>query len=327
MKHLFLVSSGTLKRADYTLALSTNELTRYFPIESLECIHVFGELTINKRCLDFLSRYGVSIHFYGMTGRFNGGFIPDLPRAGSLLIKQVLTYQDYNQRINIARTILDAAFKNMKQNIQSYRKRLDSDVLNSLINRLDDLKAPLTHAKTIEHVLSIEGRVRQCYYQLFDIVTNNPSIRFEKRSYYPPKNHFNALISFLNVVLYQVIASIIYESKMDISIAFLHSSNQRHQSLNLDIAEVFKPILVDRLIIRMINLNMITKDDFEKDAYLLNTKGKRKILDAFQTNLRKTIMVQSRKVSYFSLIKKDVFMLKNHLLDPTSRLKFFVKRD
>jgi len=65
------------------------------------------------------------------------------------------------------------------------------------------------------------------------------------------------MISFGNVVLYNLIAAEIYRSPLDIQVGFLHATNTRKESLQLDLAELFKPLLVDRVVFSLINKRVI----------------------------------------------------------------------
>lgn len=91
--------------------------------------------------------------------------------------------------------------------------------------------------------------------------------KFTVRSRRPPKDEINAMISFGNVYLYQKIAQMIHRTSVDIRISFVHSAMKRYENLNLDLADIFKPIIVDRVIYTLINKKMIVKDKhFQKEA-------------------------------------------------------------
>jgi len=60
----------------------------------------------------------------------------------------------------------------------------------------------------------------------------------------------------------------IIKSQLSPFISFYHSMNQNRYNLSLDIAEIFKPILVDRLILKLLNNNMLKPSDFTKDKVI-----------------------------------------------------------
>lgn len=75
-----------------------------------------------------------------------------------------------------------------------------------------------------------------------------------------------------------MVLSDIYKTNLDPRIGFLHATNFRRFTLNLDMAEIFKPIFVDKLIFSMINKKIISPSDFEKNlgGIYLGEEGKKK---------------------------------------------------
>ena len=98
----------------------------------------------------------------------------------------------------------------------------------------------------------------------------------EKRTRRPPKSKINTVISFGNGLLYTVVLSEIYKTHLDPRIGFLHATNFRRFTLNLDVAEIFKPIIVDRTIFYLLNKQMLKKQHFMKELnqVYLNKKGR-----------------------------------------------------
>ena len=80
------------------------------------------------------------------------------------------------------------------------------------------------------------------------------------------------MISFGNSLLYVAILSEIYKTHLDPRIGYLHTTNNRSFTLNLDLSEIFKPIIVDRTIFKLVNTNMITADDFDKNMGITEAK-------------------------------------------------------
>ena len=115
----------------------------------------------------------------------------------------------------------------------------------------------------IQVFLLLEARVREIYYGCYDAFLLSDAFQYQKRSRRPPQNAFNAMLSFGNTVLYNLIATEINKSALDIRIGFLHATNRRLQSLNLDIAELFKPLVVDRTIITEKYLQPVQRSVFE----------------------------------------------------------------
>jgi len=174
----------------------------------------------------------------------------------------------------------------------------------------------LENAKSIPEVMGIEASARNSYYSKFDAILKE--MKFERRSRQPPENEVNAMMSFGNSLLYSAILSEIYHTQLSPAISYLHEPSERRFSLALDIAEIFKPLLVDRLVFSLVNNKIIQKDDFEREfnGILLNETGKRKFVKAFSERLEKTVKHKElgRNVSYQRLIRLECYKLVKHLL-------------
>src|SRR5690606_10332231 len=121
-----------------------------------------------------------------------------------------------------------------------------------------------------------------------------------------------ALISFGNSLCYVMILSEIYKTYLDPRIGYLHTTNFRRFTLNLDVAEIFKPVMVDRLIFQLINKKMITKKHFEQvhgAGILLNERGRRIFLEQMESRMRTTINHRhlGRNVSYRRLYRLELY--------------------
>jgi CRISPR-associated protein Cas1 len=144
---------------------------------------------------------------------------------------------------------------------------------------------------------------------------------FEKRVKRPPDNPVNALISFGNSLCYTLCLSEIYRTALNPTISILHQPGSRRFSLALDLAEIFKPILVDRLIWKLINDGQINERDFDSDLNYcyLKESGRRKFIDAWDTKLRATFEHRSlkKRVSYRHLVRLECYKWQRHFFEGT----------
>jgi len=126
------------------------------------------------------------------------------------------------------------------------------------------------------------------------------------------------MISFGNSLLYTATINAIYHTQLDQTISFLHEPSERRFSLSLDISEIFKPLIVDRTIFKLVNKDMITENDFIKELNycLLNKSGKEKFIRDFEERLRTTIKHRElgRNVTYERLIYLECLKISKHFL-------------
>ena len=289
------------------------------PVETIADIQIFGELDFNKRFLEFLTQNEITMHFFNHYGYYVGSFYPrEYYNSGCLILKQSEHYLDSQKRMDLARRFVSGAINNMKKVLEYYARRGVED-LSSALDKLDQYVAAVELQSSPEALMAIEGNARETYYSAFDAIIDNEDFAFAKRTRRPPQNRLNALISFGNSLLYVTVLSEIYRTHLDPRIGFLHATNFRRFSLNLDVAEIFKPIFVDRLIFSLINKNQLKARDFSSgvEGVYLSEAGRQKYIEEWEKRLRTTIdhPTLRRKVSYRRLIRLDLYKIEKHLLE------------
>lgn len=317
-KDIYVFNDGVMRRKDNTIVFETSEGKKYLPVEEINNIWFFGEISINKKFLDYISQKQICLHFFNHYGYYSGSYYPrEHLNSGYVLLKQAEHYLDYEKRMIIAKEISKTAAKNILVILKYYNSRgVDlEDVIESIdkkIDRFDD-------CSKIEQLMALEGNIRDEYYSCFNYIIKNPEFEFRTRSKRPPLDNINSLISFGNVLLYTTILGEIYQTNLDPRIGFLHSTNQRRFSLNLDIAEIFKPIIVDRTIFNLINKSYLSNKDFEKDfnGIIIKENGKKRFLEEYNNKLNSVIKhpYLNQNVSYKRLIRLELYKIQKHIIE------------
>ena len=313
----YLYRSGRLQRKDNTLQIEYKDGTKkVIPVERVNDIYVMTEFDLNTNLLNFLSQNGISAHFFNYYGFYTGTYYPkEQLVSGKLLVKQVEHYIDKKKRLKIAQQFIDAGSYNILKNLKYYQNRGKN--LESYIKEIESLRKYIVLTKSVEELMGIEGNIRKIYYDAWNIIINQ-DIGFEKRVKNPPDNAINSLISYVNTIVYTRVLSEIYKTQLNPTISYLHEPSERRFSLCLDIAEIFKPILADRLIFSMLNKNQITEKDFEEGLNFLyiKEKARKEITKEMDAKLQTVIKHKKlgKEVSYEYLIRLEIYKLIKHLL-------------
>ncbi|NHM27777.1 type I-B CRISPR-associated endonuclease Cas1 [Desulfofundulus sp. TPOSR] len=317
-KTFYIFSSGEFRRKDNTLYFETEQGERRFiPVEDTAEIMVFGEVAINKKFLEFLSQKEIVLHYFNHNGYYMGSFYPrEHLNSGYMTLKQAEHYLDLEKRLTIARLLVEGAAKNILRVLKYYNAR--GKQVEEQIESIQKLLPAVGECNETAALMAIEGNMREHYYRAFDEIIGLPDFIFEARSRRPPKNYLNTLISFGNSLLYTICLSEIYRTHLDPRIGYLHTTNFRRFTLNLDLAEIFKPVIVDRVIFTLLGRKMITVDDFERgtEGILMKDKAKRSFVEQLEEKLKTTISHREigRPVSYRRLIRLELYKLEKHLM-------------
>lgn len=310
----YIFSNGRIKRKENTIYIENEKgEKKAIPIEDVDTIHIFGEIDLNTKLLNFLAQQNKTVHIYNYYGFYAGSFMPrDRNVSGDLTVKQVEHYLDEEKRFFLAHSFVAGALFHMIRNLREYKdteeyqKKINLELANSY------------EAKNISDLMGCEGRARDSYYECFNVILKN-NFTLDKREKRPPSNPVNAMISFGNSLVYTIVLSEIYHTQLNPTISYLHEPRERRYSLSLDIAEIFKPFIVDPIIFKLINNNMIKLEDFEKDINFcyMNDCGRKKFLKELDQKLSTTIKHRKlkRNVSYKTLIRLECYKLIKHFLN------------
>lgn len=321
-KTYYLFNPGRLSRRDNTLKFvpvdaNGNEGTpKYIPIEGVADLFCFGSLDTNSALYNFLGKAGIAVHFFDFYEHYTGSFMPkEYLLAGKMQIEQTKHYIDKKKRMVVARKFVSGASFNMVKNLRYYINR-ERD-LQHVQDAIERYVALIDTSTEVDELMGIEGNIRQTYYSAFnDIITAD--FTMENRSKRPPQNEINVLISFGNMMCYTLCLGQIYHTQLNPTISFLHEPGYRRYSLALDLAEIFKPLLVDRLIFRLLNKKEIQASDFDHqlNSCVLKESGRKVFVRAWEEKINETFKhpILKRNVSYKHLIKLECYKLSKHLL-------------
>lgn len=322
-KTYYLFNPGRMSRKDNTLKFTPIDehgvegVPKYIPVEGVSDLFCFGSLDANSALYNFLGKAGIAVHFFDYYEHYTGSFQPkEYLLAGKMQIEQTKRYIDKKKRMEIARKFVSGAAFNMGKNLKYYINRDKAD-LSPILEVMESFGSLIDNTNAIDELMGIEGNIRQTYYRAFDSIISG-DFQMENRSKRPPKNEINALISFGNMLCYTLCLSQIYHTQLNPTISFLHEPGYRRYSLALDIAEIFKPLLVDRIIFRVLNKKEIQSKDFDHqvNSCILKESGRKTFVRIWEERINETFKhpVLKRNVSYKHLIKLECYKLTKHIL-------------
>lgn len=111
--------------------------------------------------------------------------------------------------------------------------------------------------------MGLEGYSSALYYHSFRRLLKY-DLGFVSRVKRPPRDPVNSLLSFGYTLLVYGVQAAVRTVGLDPFLGFLHSTEYSKPSLALDIMEEFRPIIVDSVVLRIVNMGVLTAGDFEK---------------------------------------------------------------
>ncbi|SFB66471.1 CRISPR-associated endonuclease Cas1 [Butyrivibrio sp. YAB3001] len=307
-----IISDGKLSRKDSTIVFENEDVTEYLPVEKVKSIVVHSHTTFSSGFFQILDEYDINMTLISPYGETIGRFIPaNASNSYETEFKQLKFRYKEVDGLPLKQKFERANINNMLAVLRYYKKRSDSIILDNNVAYITECRNMVKYAKDDQHLMLLEARARHRYYQSFNEVIKNPDFEMKNRSKNPPEDAINAMISFGNTLLYHRFSYYIEQTSLDIRIGLIHNSYHRRESLNLDLADLFKPIIVDRIIFLLINKNIIQNtteyfvDSPKNNGVYLSKYGKNLFIKEFENKCKKIIEHKGTKMSYEELMKEE----------------------
>lgn len=309
----WLTSACRIKRKDQSLVIEReNGRPVHIPITDVRDIVACGPTDINTAVVSLLNRNRVNVHLLSHYGDYAGSLLTsDSSTSGETVMAQAHLCSDPVARLQIARDIVLAAGFNV-------RRVVDRKLLTRPHKVLEESAAAAT---TTEQLMGAEGNFRRSAWEVLD--TRLPEwLQLDGRSRRPPCNAGNAFISYVNGIVYARVLTSVRLTPLHTGIAFLHSTMERHRhSLVLDLAEVFKPLFAERLLLRLAGRQQLKQHHFdtETNQAMLSDTGRKFVVQTVRDELAVTVAHRKlgRPVAYDELLYLEALQLTRTCLEGT----------
>jgi CRISPR-associated protein Cas1 len=284
---------------------------KYIPIETINSIFAVGTISFNSRFLYFLSQNNIPLHFFSKNNSYAGSFLPQTDNcSGNLIVNQVEYYSNFEKRLFLAKKMVIASLKSIVNNLHYYSYKGGN--FAESIERIEENIFNISLAESVQEIMGFEGDSRHVYYRAWQNIFVYPT-NFFKRVKNPPNNMINLLISYGNMIVYGTVLNEIRKTKIYPEIGFVHEVGDLKLPLVYDLADIFKPIIVDRTIFKVINHKMINERQFftKNNFCRINKKAKQTFTEIIDQKLFTPQKVEgyNNKICFVNVIKDECYKL------------------
>ncbi len=259
------------------------------PLHHLQGIVMLGNIMVSPPLMHRCAEEGRALVWLDASGRFRARVEGRV--SGNVLLRRAQhTALDTPDTVRLlAQTFVEGKLQNQIQVLQrAIRDRMpDNPTLTESVAHLKSYLQQLRAAPDLDAIRGVEGYASKVYFQSLDalITAQRDSFRFLNRTRRPPRDRFNALLSFVYALLTSDYVSALEGVGLDPQVGYLHALRPGRPALALDLMEELRPALADRFALSLVNLQQLTPDHFEErpgGAVLLNEQGRRELLVAYQ---------------------------------------------
>jgi len=263
-----------------------------------------------KKCAEFNIPLTITLN----TGYYITTIKPDSKRYYEIASRHCQRYYSLSET-ELLCFAKEIAVGKMKGYISLFRQRYQPGH-NLIIDELLGTISRINQAGSLEEIRGLEGSMAKRIYQQLNPMIANPAFHIQKREREKP-DPINSLLNFGYYLLFARINATLRAVGLNPYLGFLHSPSDEYESLAYDIQELFRPF-IDRFIIRILNLKVISRDDFRetKDGAYLKREAVKKFIDQFEAEMvRKS---EKRELSLEERIYFQVLVIKKWVLEDAS---------
>lgn len=278
-------------------------------------ISLYGNVQISSQMMRAAFREEIPVCWFSYGGWFQG-IAEGLPsKHVDLRRRQVAIAAQAG--LPIAQSMIEGKLRNSRTFL---RRNARADVERE-VEQLKSLADGVGQSESIESLLGMEGTGARLYFSKFSAMLRDESLGtfdFNGRNRRPPKDPVNCLLSYVYALLTKDLTAVAIAVGLDPYLGVFHRPRFGRPALSLDLAEEFRPLVAESVVINVINNGEVNAKDFDIRAggVSLSQQGRRSVLSAYERRLdvQVTHPTYGYKITYRRVFEVQARVLAAHLL-------------
>lgn len=290
------------------------------PSGHVERIVVFGGVTLSPAVLGWAIQHDADVVWCSRRGFLNGMLTPGSTSSAALHRTQYAKADDSAWSLAVAKAFIRGKIHN--QRVLLLRRVIPDEArpLREATEQLALYASMVDDVQTREELLGVEGIAARVYFTALRAILD-PALGFTQRAKRPPPDVVNAALGYGYAVLFGECATSLVAAGLDPTIGLLHVEQTQRSSLALDLAEEFRPVIVDATVVSMARSDALATHHGRPapngEGVWLTEDGKRSLIAAVERRLLTKVhhVGVDRKVSYRRAIQLQAMALRRRYVD------------
>lgn len=308
-----------VSKSGETLTVSGEDVSeRKIPIQGIRSVVIHGHVQMTTQALHLCASQGIPVHW--VTG--GGTYVGALSSGAGMVHRRLRQYQALSEpgfclklarRVAIAKTESQLRFVLRATRGDGSRNPEDERGLEGIRKTLHEMG----RVEGADGLRGLEGTAARYYFETLPRLLV-PSVAEEMkpkgRSQRPPRDRFNAILSFGYSLLYRSVLEGILAVGLEPALGFYHTPRSAAHPLVLDVMELFRVPVWDMTVVASVNRGQWgPESDFNvsREKIWLSDMGRRKAIDLYERRLEDEWKhpVVNYSLSYGRMIELEVRLL------------------
>lgn len=283
----------------------------------MDGIVIEGDITITSPMLCILIQKGIQVTFLNIYGGYKCSIHPDIKGNVDVRHNQLRLSDDSSKSLSLGKSMVYGKCRNqiavIERDLRNYGDTTGhaKDLVDRLERYLDFLKI----ARDTNELMGYEGNISRAYFSYFNTLIRQSGFEFKGRSYNPPQDSINSVLSYVYALLRHEVEKDIQICGLDPYVGFIHSELSRKPSLALDLMEEFRPFMCDRLAISAINNRSLSPTDFiaRDNTIIIGSGNRNALIKQWEMKKRSKVKFNNKIITYSDVILEQVRLLVRHI--------------
>ena len=298
-------------------------------VKLLDCSQVclLGNVQVTSQALRGITAAGIPVAHFSYGGWFHALTSGLVHKNVELRTAQFAAAADPKRSLRLARQFVVGKIKNARTLLRRHLGGEDRQP----VRQLAELGRKAKAARDAAALLGIEGMAAKEYFAGFArLLKEDSPFSIEGRNRRPPRDPVNALLSFVYAMLVKELTIVLHTVGFDPMLGFFHRPRYGRPSLALDLAEEFRPLVGDSVVLTLINNGEVTPSSFVRrtGAVALTDAGRRAVIAAFERRMDTLVThpIFGYRISYRRVLEVQARLLGRTLLGEIPRYASFCTR-
>lgn len=327
---MYVITQGSVvgKSGDVLTVRRKGESIASAKMLDVSSLSIFGNIQVTAQATRELLDRGIPICHFTYGGWLKGVTWSMNHKNVELRMAQFSKAGDEAEALAIAKDIVIAKLRNSRVLL----RRNHPNTPTAALKEIERLAKSAMGVDSIQTLLGIEGAAARAYFAHFGDMIKSPGsvFDFHTRNRRPPKDPVNAVLSFVYSMLVRQIMVSSMSVGFDPYLGFYHQPKYGRPSLALDLAEEFRPIIADSVVLTLFNNMELKEADFiqRSGAASLTQEGRKTVIQAFERRLDTLIThpLFQYAISYRRILEIQARLLGRYLLGELKRYPAFRTR-
>lgn len=300
---------------------------------ALKHITVVGKgVSVSSNALMYCMQHKIPIDFFNNRGVQYASVLSPQFIDDALWRKQAQL--PLERKVRLASAIIVGKMKN-QLNLVKYYHKYHKDVRDELLGQ-KYIEAVLTIEKNLEkakacaldnvqyakELMSLEAQAALAYWGYIRILLVDDGIEFVRREHQGATDLLNSLLNYGYAILYSRVWKNILAAKLNPSVGILHAHQNGKPTLVFDVVEIFRPQMVDRVVISLIQKGIPLK----MHDGLLNEATKRTLIRHILERLNRYEKFRKEEKTLSEIILKQSQEIADFIAGTSNNFKPYVAK-